>query len=214
MANFELYYPKLKAHEGGYASAEFAAKQSDKGGETYLGIARNYNPTWEGWKLVDEYKAKNGLPKWNSKIPDARIDKLAKDHSKKVYWDKLKLDEVKNQSLAEFMMDYGFNSGLATPVKAAQGYLSIKQDGQVGPDTLTKINTADQGKLFNALQEHRIKLINGLKQFTPELREGLLKRARSFAYDNKGAIVIAGLGFFFWIVVVTIVYFIVRKKKI
>ncbi len=213
MANFDIYYPKLKVHEGGYASAAFAAKQNDKGGETYLGIARNYNPTWPGWKLIDEYIKAHGEPKWNSHIPDARIDQLAKEQSKKAYWDKLKLDNVKNQSLAEFMMDYGFNSGLATPVKAAQSYLGLKPDGVMGNDTLSKVNAADQGKLFSALQTHRVNLINGLKQFSPELRAGLLKRAKSFVYDNKGLVVATGLGFFFWIILVVVVYLVVKNKK-
>ena len=33
---------------------------SDSGGETYCGIARNSNPKWQGWKIVDKHKLNTG----------------------------------------------------------------------------------------------------------------------------------------------------------
>ncbi len=211
MASFATYYPKLLKYEGGYASADFAKKQGDSGGETYLGIARNYNKDWPGWKIIDAYKAAHGEPKWNSHIPDATLDKLAQDMSKKLYWDKLHLDDVKNQSLAEFIMDYGFNSGLATPVKAVQTYFNLPKDGVMGNDTINKINTADTGKLFSALQQNRINLINGLK-YDAQVKGGLLNRAKSFAYDNKGIVIASSVGLFFFIVAGVVVFLVYRSK--
>ncbi len=216
MASFEAYYPKLLTAEGGYASADYAAKNGDKGGETYLGIARNYNKDWAGWPLIDAYKKKNGVPKWNSKIKDPEIDRLAKETSKKIYWDKLKLDQVKNQSLAEYIMDFGFNSGLATPVKAVQELLGLKKDGVIGGDTINKINAADQKKLFTDLQDYRIKFVSNIKTLKPDVIQGLIKRAKSFAFDNKETIntvaKTVGLGFFFWIVLGIIVFGVLYYK--
>ena len=189
MANFATYYPKLLQYEGGYASADFAKKQNDKGGETYLGIARNYNPAWEGWKVIDAYKAAHGEPKWNSHIPDANLDKMAMDMSKQLYWDKLKLDQVKSQSLAEYIMDFGFNSGLGTPVKIVQETVGLKPDGVMGNDTINKINTSDPSVLFNTLKDRRVHLINGLSQYSDTVRGGLLKRANSFSFADVGTII-------------------------
>ncbi len=217
MADFKAYYPKLLKYEGGYASPEYAAKIKDSGGETYLGIARNYNKTWPGWVIIDAYKTAHGEPKYNSHIPDAKLDQLAMDLSKKLYWDKLNLDNVKNQSLAEFIMDYGFNSGLGTPVKAAQNYFkktdpNIKVDGVMGNDTINKVNSADTEKLFNALQEDRINLINRL-HFGSDVKGGLLNRAKSFAYDHKGVVIASSLGLFFFIGACIVIYIIYKSKN-
>lgn len=214
MADFNLYYPKLLAHEGGYASASYAAKIGDKGGETYLGIARNYNPKWIGWKYVDEYKAKNGEPKWNSKIPDKRIDEAAKALSKSDYWDKLRLDEVNNQSIAEYMMDFGYNSGLATPVKAVQKILGLVVDGGMGPITIGKINSADQADLFKKLQDYRVDFVSKIKTLKPDVIQGLIKRAKSFKFDGKTVAVAAvGVGFFFWILAGLVVLVVIYKQN-
>ena len=53
MANFEDAYKKLLIKEGGYVH-----DSDDSGGETYRGISRRYNPTWEGWDIIDTYKRK------------------------------------------------------------------------------------------------------------------------------------------------------------
>ncbi len=218
MADYIKYYPKLLKAEGGYASAKYAASIGDKGGETYLGIARNYNKDWPGWAIIDAYKAKNGEPKYNSHIPDTKLDQLAKDMSKKLYWDKLKLDQVQNQSIAEYIMDFGFNSGLATPVKAVQRLLKLKDDGAMGNDTINKINTADQGKLFKDLQDYRINFVSNIKTLKPDVIQGLIKRAKSFSFDavqyakeNKGTVIT--LGFFFWISIAVIVYLVIKFRQ-
>ena len=182
MANFELYYPKLRKAEGGYASAEFAAKYHDKGGETYLGIARNYNPTWEGWPIIDAYKLKNGVPKHYFIFPDPHLDELAKTHSKKVYWDKLILDQVANQSVAEYFMDYGFNSGLRTATKAVQRIVGAPIDGGMGTTTLGFIAKFDQKDLFNKLMNARVALITNSPTIDPKNKPGLISRAKSFVF--------------------------------
>lgn len=184
MADFNLYYPKLKVYEGGYASAAFAASINDSGGETYRGIARNYNPTWAGWDIIDEYKKAHGLPKYNSSIPDARLDALAKTHSKTDYWDKLRLDSVKNQSVAEAIGDFGFNSGLKTAAKAAQRVLGLKDDGVIGTETVEAINKANQEKLFNDIQNYRKKFIGNITSLSEQVKGSLVNRVNKITYTT------------------------------
>jgi lysozyme family protein len=219
MASFELYYPKLKKYEGGYASDAYAKKMGDSGGETYKGIARNYNKDWAGWKIIDAYKAKNGEPKYNTYIKDATLDALAKEHSKKVYWDAMRLDEVKNQALAEFIGDYGFNSGVASVSKYTNRFVGLPEKTVITSDTIKAINNADQKKLFDSLQAHRIDLITNSNKIDPKNKVGLLARAKSFVFDatefakeHKTATVV-GLGFFFWIIVGVVVYIVYRNRK-
>lgn len=212
MASFEVYYPKLKQYEGGYASAAFAASINDKGGETYKGIARNFNPDWAGWAIIDDYKLKNGLPKYNSTIPDSRLDKLAKDHSKKAYWDKLRLDDVKNQNVAEAIGDFGFNSGLKTAAKAVQRVLKIEDDGVIGPATISAINSANQQKLFNDIQNYRRAFIKNISTLSEQIKNALLGRVDKLeigvAFDiiknNPGKTMLGIL--FFGVIVGSIVY--------
>lgn len=185
MASFEIFYPKLKKYEGGYASAKFAASIGDRGGETYKGIARNFNPNWAGWPIIDAWKAKNGEPKWNTFIPDPRLDELAKSHSKKAYWDKLRLDEVKNQSVAEAIGDFGFNSGLGTAAKAVQRILGLPDDGSIGPKTLEAINKANQKKLFNDIQNYRKSFIGRITSLSENVKAALLNRVQSIQFDES-----------------------------
>ena len=54
MADFNLSIPKILKHEGGYVD-----NPNDIGKETYGGISRKYNPNWEGWKFIDDWKLRN-----------------------------------------------------------------------------------------------------------------------------------------------------------
>jgi len=182
MANFELYYPKLKVHEGGYASADYAASIGDRGGETYLGIARNFNPEWEGWQIVDEYKAKHGVPKWNSTIPDDRLPVLAKQLTKTKYWDALKCDLYASQSVAEYVCDFGYNSGIRTAAKALQKVVGVTADGIIGSQTLLVLNGHNQEQVFKALVSVRVEFINNITSLRPDVIKGLIKRAKSFTF--------------------------------
>lgn len=86
MGSFIDAYKKLIAHEGGYVN-----DKDDKGGETYKGIARNFNPNWKGWEIIDKYKAENKLKELNKSI---ELDQYVQEFYKKEYWDYFRLDEI------------------------------------------------------------------------------------------------------------------------
>lgn len=183
MADFHSYYiGRLLLYEGGYASVEYAQKHNDKGGETYRGIARNFNPDWPGWKIIDDYKAKNGIPAWNSQINDDTLNAMAEELSKKNYWDALQLDSVQNQSVAELIMDFGFNSGLRTSAKAVQRIIGVDDDGAIGKITLAAINRFDQQELFTKLQDYRVQFIGNITTLSEDIKASLVKRAKSFTF--------------------------------
>lgn len=184
MADFDLYYPKLKKHEGGYCSADDAAKFGDKGGETYLGIARNFNPEWQGWAIIDEYKAKNGVPKWNSTIPDDRLPALAKALTKVKYWDALKCDLYTSQSVAEYVMDFGYNSGIKTAAKALQRVIGVNADGVIGKQTLSALHSHNQRAVFESLVQYRVDFIGNINGLRSDVIQGLIKRAKSFTFTS------------------------------
>lgn len=63
MMTFDKLFDGVIKHEGYYANIN-----GDRGGETYMGVARNLHPDWEGWEYIDAYKETYGKIKWNYKI--------------------------------------------------------------------------------------------------------------------------------------------------
>jgi lysozyme family protein len=166
MASFDKFYPGLLSAEGGYVH-----NPVDPGGETWSGIARNFNPRWPGWKLIDLAKK---LLVLTSPVPPAKYAALNKALAadavlaayrrafyKAQYWDVLSLDSFKNQSVAEQLADHGVNAGTTRPPRMLQyvlrqmGRTDIVEDGKLGPTTIAAANVADQLKLYTQLAELR-----------------------------------------------------------
>ena len=95
---------------------------------------------------------------------------LTKPQAKKVYrgvfWDEMKLDGVKEQEVADKIMDAGVNMGPQIPVRIAQRVAGVDVDGIVGPKTLKAINK-----------------MKG-KEFLVQYRQGLEDRYRGLAANR------------------------------
>jgi lysozyme family protein len=211
MASFAPAHDKVKIQEGGYASAADAAKIQDKGGETYKGHARNYSADWAGWKIIDAYKAKFGLPKWNSVITSAKepypgaaaeLDRLVAQRYKSNFWDVIKGDYIKDQAVANLMFDIAVNSGPGTAAKSIQRVLKVTVDGAIGPNTLKAINAQNPATLLHQLGEYRIEWLRKYQSGKKYL-DTLLNRVNSYLTEYKkpvaglGIIVVLGAGLFF-----------------
>lgn len=98
---FMLSYPKIRHWEGNYAFLEY-----DKGGETYAGIARNFNKDWEGWEVLDEHKSENGVH-WNKKIEE--VETLVIQYYYKVWMDE-GFYRINDEFIRTYLFDYR-NSG-------------------------------------------------------------------------------------------------------
>ncbi len=76
---------------------------------------------------------------------------------KEFYWDKMRADEIKNQSIANLCVNTLWGSGTGY-IKTIQAVLKVKQDGIVGPITLAKLNNwRPQEDIFNRLWNRRKK---------------------------------------------------------
>lgn len=150
MANFVEAHNLVKKAEGGYAN-----DPRDKGGETYKGISRVYNPSWEGWKIIDDYKLKYGTIKTNATISDIP-DRMVEEFYKKNYWNVIKGDEIKNQQLINMIYDLAVN-----PVKPGAKQIVIdslkvvNKDASIDKYDVNKINATNSGKLFNEIGKRR-----------------------------------------------------------
>ncbi|MCB2407438.1 glycosyl hydrolase 108 family protein [Hymenobacter lucidus] len=125
MADFSHYYPVLLQNEGGYCN-----DPNDNGKETYCGISRVKNPTWSSWPNIDsmrlQYYAKHPLPDphWDGLSAALKADTnlgVAVEHFyQDEYWNSLNLNQVKSQSVANQVADFGVNSGVARSAKTVQ----------------------------------------------------------------------------------------------
>lgn len=144
MANFKISEQETGRFEGLYAN-----NPSDRGGETYAGIARKFWPNWLGWKKIDAIKSKYGktasiINQYAKK--DAELSEMISQFYKGNFWDSLKLDAVTDQQLANTVYDFGVNSGTDRAAKTLQnaandtGLVSVVVDGKVGAKTIAAIN--------------------------------------------------------------------------
>lgn len=146
----ETYIDMVLTHEGGYSSGKDKYSSGDAGGETYCGIARNANPKWEGWKIVD----KNKPLKYNQKIKDDKLAQMVRDLYYEKYYKPIKADQIDDDMIAAHLFCHGVNAGLKASVKLLQKAINkvckqnIQVDGIIGKVTLSYANNGTFAKLI------------------------------------------------------------------
>jgi lysozyme family protein len=172
MAKFENFAGKLLRLEGGYVNHPL-----DKGGPTKYGVILTV------WQEHGDDKDGDG------DIDAEDIKKLTEDDAryiaKKFFWDYFLADLILNQSVAEFIVDWGYNSGRKTVAKIVQRLVNVADDGIVGPKTLAAINALDQQKLFDTLQIERKVFLNNIIKRRPDqivFYNGWMNRVNSFKF--------------------------------
>ena len=135
MATFDDAYKNLSIKEGGYVN-----DSDDSGGETYRGISRRYNSSWDGWNIIDEYKRRY-KGKSLSKVLDAddRLQESVKELYKDKYWDIFELDDIPSQPIAYQRFDTCVNCGSAAAIRFAQASLGEKINGRWSLNLLHKL---------------------------------------------------------------------------
>lgn len=160
MADFKSAFLKSMHHEGAYSN-----NPTDRGGETYKGIARNKNRAWDGWRIIDGYKSMADFEK--ELDSDTGLQLLVDVFYKLNYWDALSLDDVINQEIADELFDTCINMGTGTAAKFLQAalnllnrngknYPDLKVDGKVGNTTIKTLNAFQNPKAI-------LKTLNGLQ---------------------------------------------------
>jgi lysozyme family protein len=201
---FEKALQTVLKHEGYYANVS-----GDTGGETYRGISRRYHPTWPGWKIVDYEKSlKGGNLPHNHRIFNVVLDNMIADFYRRYFWEKIQLDQVRDNSLQEIIFDAYVNSG-GNAIKLLQDTLntnfgkSLMVDGAAGPMTIAAINSVNAEQLFNYYKKARERYYYQIAQSGQNLKflPGWLKRIGAFNYSAVvlpiGLIIgVAGLFFF------------------
>jgi Putative secretion activating protein len=157
MADVNKLVPFILKWEGGFVN-----DPHDLGGATNKGITIGTYRT---------YCQKKGLPK--PEIPELKKipDKHWTDILKSMYWDRWKADRIKDQSVANILVDWVWASG-SYGIKLPQKLLRVAVDGMVGPITLNAVNTyPDQRELFDNIRTERLAFIDRIVQSRPVNRK-------------------------------------------
>ena len=132
MADFAPAYEAMIRNEGGYVLHDVP---SDRGGQTYAGIARNMNPRWAGWVLIDR----------GQDVPA----QLVREFYKTNFWDSIQGDRITSQVIAQTIFDFHVNAG-AVARKLAQLVVGATPDGAIGDKTLAALNAYDEERFVMA----------------------------------------------------------------
>lgn len=175
MTDFKPAYELTLANEGGYSN-----DPRDRGGETWKGIARKMHPEWPGWEIVDETKAHTIVTQIGFALSkDQELDELVQAFYKAEFWNKLLLDQIASQDIANELFDTAINQGTVIATKQLQEalnllnnnqkhYSDINEDGKMGNDTLKAFRAYMLTANFPGRSTDRnvrtiLKLMNGLQ---------------------------------------------------
>ena len=166
MADFNTYAPLLHRLEKGFSN-----DKDDKGGATMDGVTLSTFRRFYGESMTVEDLKQISRAQWNHIM-------------KTGYWDVCKASEIENQSLAEIIVDWCFNSGTGR-IRDVQTIAGVKPDGVVGPKTLAALNNADQETLFKRIRMGREQWFRKIVQRDPTQKKfltGWMNRLDAFKY--------------------------------
>lgn len=141
--NFDACFDEMIKSEGGYVN-----HPKDPGGRTNLGVTQK---VWEFY---------TGKPATESDMRALTKD-VVKPLYRKNYWDEVCGDKLPS-GVDYVLFDLAVNSGYMRAVKILQRTLRIKEDGVFGPDTMSKVSSANSRELVQDICDERLKFLQAL----------------------------------------------------
>lgn len=171
MANSSKLIPFILQWEGGFVN-----DPDDLGGATNKGITIG---------TFTEYRKQKGQKA--PTVTDLKNISESEWHDvfKSLYWDRWKADEIKNQSVANILVDWVWASG-SHGIKRPQRLLGVKADGIVGKQTIAAVNAMDAATLFKMIKDDRAKFIDEICKARPKnekYRKGWMNRINAIRYE-------------------------------
>jgi lysozyme family protein len=108
--SFENVLKSVLEFEGGYVN-----DPDDAGGETFRGISRANNPTWQGWKLIERakeagYRSAAAIDRYFR--PPSSMDGLVGKLYRESYWKPFEGQPPLPDRIMEKLFDAGVNVGI------------------------------------------------------------------------------------------------------
>jgi lysozyme family protein len=169
--------------EGGYAN-----ESGDAGGETYCGVSRRNWPKNGIWPIIDRCNAQRALKRNEFvKGPDGdKLNSLIADFYRIQFWDEIKGNDIRSQSVAEYLFDWTVTSGNIA-ARQVQELLGVDVDGRVGAQTLGAINGAKAQTLWSQMVAVRVQRAKDRAANMPSQRKflkGWLNRFEGFQFHD------------------------------
>lgn len=178
MAKLEPLAKFILSFEGGFVN-----NPNDRGGATNRGV------TISTWRAQGYDKDGDG----DIDVQDLKLI-TAEDATaimRKNYWNRCKADDIKNQSIANILVDWYWSSGKPA-ITITQKLLGVTADGVIGPKTIAVINNQVPAYFFDRLKERRRKYIDGIVANNPSQKcflAGWYRRLNAINYgflvDNR-----------------------------
>lgn len=134
--SFIIAVNQVLKNEGGLAN-----KKHDKGGLTKYGITKQYYPHLDIRNLTKQQA----------------IDIYQKD-----YWQKIKGDWIKHQSVANYLLDTSIHIGVSGSVKILQNILDVTTDryGVIDHNTLNALNMMEPKDILSKYKVHKVRYLS------------------------------------------------------
>lgn len=171
MADINVLVPLILNWEGGFVN-----DPDDLGGATNMGVTL---ATYRQYR-----KSRN--------LPAPTVDDLKNlsreewtDILKTYYWDRWQADRIRDQSVANILVDWVWASG-AYGIRIPQQILDVTADGIVGKNTLAALHSyTPQAELFGRIKQARFEYINRICTSRPanqKFRKGWENRIWAFRF--------------------------------
>lgn len=156
----------------------YTNNKKDKGGPTKYGI------TLATWRRVGYDKNGDGI------LNEKDVKLLTEDDFQRVfkqnYWDACKADKIRDQSVANMLVDFAYNSGVSRAVTYLQLTLGITADGIIGNKTLFAINKSNGERLFERFKKTRKDYLKSIAKegAQKDFLDGWLRRVSYITYGH------------------------------
>jgi lysozyme family protein len=127
MASIVLSIDYVLRQEDSRMSGEITNDPRDKGGRTRYGIAERFHPDLTSTGFFTTMSALTALG-------------MAHLVYTKEYGDPLKIGLIDIQQVANALLSFAVNEGVKTSVELLQRALGLSVDGEIGPNTIRRIN--------------------------------------------------------------------------
>lgn len=180
---FEKALKLVGLAEGGYSN-----HPNDSGGETIAGIARNANPDWDGWKMIDLWKSRGATGKTLEKLAkaDPHFMSLVNALYRGKYWNKAQCPYLP-ELLKYPVFSCAVNCGHTIAIRLLQRAAGVKDDGIFGKITRTTCNSLPPRQLcdsFYSKWEDYYRAIVKNKPSQEVFLKGWLNRIKNVKKDN------------------------------
>lgn len=159
-----------KARKTGYAN-----DPDDLGGATMVGVTI---------ATYTEYCRRKGYPRPTVERLRAMTYTQWLDILKTMFWDRWRADEIKNQSVAEILVDWVWASG-KYGITIPQQTLGVTVDGVVGPKTIASVNAQPPATFFARIAAERKAFIERICKSRPinnKYKKGWLRRLNAITF--------------------------------